>query len=597
MALIKCTECGAMISDQAKSCPKCGCPVEYDNHVEELSNRPRRNKKWILLAVVAILAIGSGAAYFIMSKDNTIKNVLHKEPIVRLTPEFCKTVRKYSCLCDFEDGFAAVQNGEKWGFINTEGKEVVPCIYDMLSGFKEELAAVCKKDKWGYVNTKGEVVIPCIYERASDFSEGLAAVRKNGKEGFINKKGEVAIPLKFEECGIFSEGLAYAGDENGHYFIDTKGEKAINLPKGFTLVEYSSYRYPVFHNGTCNIAGFIDVDYNDHYYIDTKGEKVAPPQSQDSAPEKDSEYEVYRNDEGLVGVQDAKTKKIVIPAKYSSIGESGRGVDCIELHNGVVVATLQYKKLKTNLDRTEDIEWNTDTECIYGYIDLKGNETFTSEDYKLVKEKNNEFKQEASKYEQAAKRPDWLQGEWFFRSSNGTCYARIEGDNILVAFGQDVSYNGPYTIEDDKVIYDRHDGMYCYFPFDRNREVLMMDENNQMYRSADEANNACRTYDSRSSSSGIYSGQNTHPFENDGDVLDFTSGTFYNSEGTRLSLKYNGMYVNGVNTQTTSTVVTSFSGMYARVKVYVIPNGVWTFTVDKANGTLIDMEGGVWRKK
>ncbi len=165
-------------------------------------------------------------------------------------------------------------------------------------------------------------------------------------------------------------------------------------------------------------------------------------------------------------------------------------------------------------------------------------------------------------------------------------------------YSQDVSYNGPYTIEDDKVIYDRHDGMYSYLPFDRNREVLMMDENNPMYRSADEANSACRSYNgSRSSSNGSYSGSNTHPFETDGDVLDFTSGTFYNSKGKRLSLKYNGMYINGVNPQTTSTVVTSFSGMYARVKVNVIPNDVWTFTVDKANGTITDMEGGVWRKK
>lgn len=186
MALIQCTECGAMISDKAKSCPKCGCPVEHDDQVEESSNRPRRIGKWILVAVIAILAIGSGVAYFTMSKENIIKEALHKEPMVKLTPEFCKAVRKYNCLCDFENGFASVRNGEKWGAINTEGKEVVPCIYDMVNSFHDDLAAVCKNDKWGYVNTKGELIIPCIYEYANDFSEGLASVRKNGKEGFIN---------------------------------------------------------------------------------------------------------------------------------------------------------------------------------------------------------------------------------------------------------------------------------------------------------------------------------------------------------------------------------------------------------------------------
>ena len=35
MALIKCPECGSEISDKAKMCPRCGCPVEEMN-----PNRP-----------------------------------------------------------------------------------------------------------------------------------------------------------------------------------------------------------------------------------------------------------------------------------------------------------------------------------------------------------------------------------------------------------------------------------------------------------------------------------------------------------------------------------------------------------------------------
>ena len=33
MALIKCSECGNEVSDRAKSCPKCGCPIQTDNTV------------------------------------------------------------------------------------------------------------------------------------------------------------------------------------------------------------------------------------------------------------------------------------------------------------------------------------------------------------------------------------------------------------------------------------------------------------------------------------------------------------------------------------------------------------------------------------
>ena len=33
MALIKCPECGKEISDKAKSCPKCGYPINYDDQL------------------------------------------------------------------------------------------------------------------------------------------------------------------------------------------------------------------------------------------------------------------------------------------------------------------------------------------------------------------------------------------------------------------------------------------------------------------------------------------------------------------------------------------------------------------------------------
>lgn len=601
MALIQCTECGAMISDKAKSCPKCGCPVEHDDQVEESSNRPRRIGKWILVAVIAILAIGSGVAYFTMSKENIIKEALHEEPMVKLTPEFCKAVRKYNCLFDFQNGFASVRNGEKWGVINTEGKEVVPCIYDMVNPFNDGLAVVLKNDKWGYVNTKGELVIPCIYESANDFSEGLAAVTKNGKEGFINTKGEVAIPLKFEECGIFSEGLAYVGDKTGNYFINTDGEKVFKLPKDFTLFEGSAYdcRYPVFNNGSCKIAVSSDEGYNDNYYINNKGEHIAEPMMQNSKDTLSYEYKIFSNDDGLVGVKNVKTKKIVVPAKYESIGESSRGNDIVELHNGVVVATLAYKRLEMTsctFEDSSDISQNTYTEYIYGYIDLKGNETFTSEDYKLVEEKNNDYKQDEFKWQQEKEKYDqqndlsWLQGTWSGYAKYSKAVVNINGDYIRVTFGSSTTYGGLYTIENDKIIYDRESGGYSYFLLDRNSQRVMLDENTPMSKSSSSE---------YSDSSDEYSSDgDSRSFDSDQDVINYTSGNFYNNQnGMRISIKYNGFYVNGNHTPTFAPVVTSINGPRARIKINAVPNGTVYFTVDRSKGCIIDIDGTVWRKR
>ena len=40
---------------------------------------------------------------------------------------------KYDEITDFHKGFACVRQGDKWGFINEKGEEVIPFIYeDML---------------------------------------------------------------------------------------------------------------------------------------------------------------------------------------------------------------------------------------------------------------------------------------------------------------------------------------------------------------------------------------------------------------------------------------------------------------------------------
>ena len=92
---------------------------------------------------------------------------------------------------DFSEGMAIVSEGgvienfflrdERYGYINEEGKEIIPCIYEEVEDFSEGLASVKKDGKWGYINKDGKEIIPFIYDSVRSFSEGLASVEKNGK--------------------------------------------------------------------------------------------------------------------------------------------------------------------------------------------------------------------------------------------------------------------------------------------------------------------------------------------------------------------------------------------------------------------------------
>ena len=96
----------------------------------------------------------------------------------------------YDKAFDFSEGLAIVELNGKYGYINTEGKRVVDCIYDKAFAFREGLAVVELNGKWGYINTEGEFVVNCIYDSANDFNDGFAKVQLNGKWGFINTEGK-----------------------------------------------------------------------------------------------------------------------------------------------------------------------------------------------------------------------------------------------------------------------------------------------------------------------------------------------------------------------------------------------------------------------
>ena len=109
---------------------------------------------------------------------------------------------------DFSEGFAAVELDMKWGFINKSGKQVVPLIYDWVEKFSEGFAAVNINDKWGFVNQKGEQIVPCIYDCVWNFSEGLAPVELNDKWGYIDAKGKVVFPCVYDGALAFYKGYA-----------------------------------------------------------------------------------------------------------------------------------------------------------------------------------------------------------------------------------------------------------------------------------------------------------------------------------------------------------------------------------------------------
>lgn len=80
-----------------------------------------------------------------------------------------------------------------WGLMDKTGREVVAPRYDVIGAFTEGLAAVRLNGKWGFIDTNGEEVIPVQFDGsalvAPRFFKGRVKVRQNGREFFIDKTG------------------------------------------------------------------------------------------------------------------------------------------------------------------------------------------------------------------------------------------------------------------------------------------------------------------------------------------------------------------------------------------------------------------------
>jgi len=130
----------------------------------------------------------------------------------------------------FENGFVPVKIGEKWGYLNTSGKLLIPAKYDKVTPFNSDRGVAQSGGKYVIINNQG-AEIPVEASNVTDlkpFAEALAPFKAtNEKFGFIDVNGKVAIQAQFDGVGYFSGGLAWAKKDKMIGFINPQGEWVI----------------------------------------------------------------------------------------------------------------------------------------------------------------------------------------------------------------------------------------------------------------------------------------------------------------------------------------------------------------------------------
>lgn len=143
---------------------------------------------------------------------------------------------------------------------------------DEVRLFKEGLGAVCKAGKWGFVNKEGKIVIPIKYDAVIDFSEGLCGVKnRQNKWKYIDKTGkDITMPI-YDDVSAFKDGLARVWKDDKYGYIGKDGKEKTRF---YTMI--FNYKEDV---AVANQGGEINEDGNvsggNFFYIDKEGKRLS----------------------------------------------------------------------------------------------------------------------------------------------------------------------------------------------------------------------------------------------------------------------------------------------------------------------------------
>lgn len=223
--------------------------------------------------------------------------------------------KNFKNLSIFSEGLAWVSPRNQHPIaIDQKGKEKFSIKAEHVRIFKDGLSAYSVKDsigeKWGFVDSNGKTVIQPKFYATGDFNNGICAVMNNTDQwGFIDKKGEIIIAYKFDTASNLSEDNLLIVSWNDKFgIIDTKGEYLLQ---------------PKFDSIVADKKTFLIKQNEKWGWIDQTGKTIIEPQFEDAIPFYDAEWAVVKQN-GLYGYIDNKgTVKIEFQFKkaYPFMGE------------------------------------------------------------------------------------------------------------------------------------------------------------------------------------------------------------------------------------------------------------------------------------
>ena len=170
-------------------------------------------------------------------KDGYLRSFINNKWIIHAANGDVLTKQGYDQTRLFKYKRAAVQQNGKWGFIDLKGRQIIPCMYDLVIDFKDSAALVLNNNQWKKINRDGHLISEKLTKKdfaafglpnlvgstlyfdtnTSNQNGSSASIEINNSNEVITQTHEVTLPsvpcpnnITFEN-GNFSNWNAFTG--------------------------------------------------------------------------------------------------------------------------------------------------------------------------------------------------------------------------------------------------------------------------------------------------------------------------------------------------------------------------------------------------
>ena len=431
MALIKCSECGQMVSDKAEACPHCGCPVdkpmacpecgetvaESDTYCQKcgypLNHNPQPkveeqyswdddeeksdgNKRWLLVALAALLVAG-GAAWYYWQQNKFHPQTENDEVLIDMTAHEMEAPG----IGLNADGMYSIEDCAT----TYEGLEIEP----HFASNGTLMSVVVKKNG---EQTQVFNINSSLFENVTNTVHFLDA-NFDGYVDFMVGSGDLE-----EQSALF----LWSPEETKFVQAMSNGD-------------YSFSESPSFHPKSKKVYCIGYGDINVRYLNSWVGNDL---KTEEEFIQTFSKAMYSGNINHRYTILNHKTQKVIFSSDNpKQIPE-------------------RWQKMAYVLTPEEEAEYaNYETELLD-----EGAPDYDS-DIEEVK--------------------SWIQGNWRGRSGSMIVDVAI-GENMAVLWNGELYYRGPYSIEGNEIIFNRHNGSSDYIIIDKEHKRLKLSENESMIR-------------------------------------------------------------------------------------------------------------------